>query len=126
VDNGCCTLENEIWIADTSDARTPRRILRAPISGVIGHRAIAGFSTAEFSLDGNLIFFRTIAAADAFGFHSLNLTSGFIRFVFSSVEYSMIRGGRYRGYIPKGRLLHQIGGGTGYELSRFKQKESIP
>jgi hypothetical protein len=147
VDDGCCTLENEIWIADITGLRPPHRILRAPANGVMGHRVMAGFSMPVFSADGNRIFFRTIAAADSLGFHSLNLSSGFIRFLFHGVDYSMIRTGRYRGYMtasvfvpnsaqthiasywlvnPEGRLLNPIRGGTQYELSQFKEQNGIP
>ncbi len=143
----CCQIDNELWIADVTGAKQPKRILRghAGIYKIGPDLVLGGFQSPQFSVEGRIVFFEANTWATDGAIYSLDLTSGFLRLICVGIGFQVITEGKYKGYLianknmpnypthvhsywlldPVGKLLRQIGDGGQYALSRFKDQNGV-
>ena len=95
------TAENELWIASTTGADPPRRVLVGHTGGfaVGDNLVLAGFHCPQFAPDGKRVYFVGRAWATSNPIFALDLISGDIRFLYDGVSVEVITSGQYAGYL---------------------------
>jgi len=79
------TDENELWVAETSVKKEPRRILIGHVSGfrVDDNLVLAGFGSLQFSSDARRNYFQAQTWATSSSFRVLDLNSGDVRYLYN-------------------------------------------
>jgi hypothetical protein len=101
---------NELWIAETSGEKSPRRILVGrpgsfkPDDTVV----LAGFATPQFSRDGTRVYFVGRAWATSSPIFLLELKTGRVRFLFDGTSIEVIKHGDFAGCLIAGKKIPAI------------------
>src|SRR5437867_6764431 len=96
-----CQIDNELWIADVTGAKQPKRILRghAGIYKIGPDLVLGGFQSPQFSVEGRIVFFEANTWAIDGAIYSLDLTSGFLRLICVGIGFQVITEGKYKEYL---------------------------
>ena len=93
--------ENELWIADTTGAVAPRRVLRGHPGGfrVDANLVLGGFWAPQFSPDAKRIYFMSTIWATSHGIWLLDVAAGQVRFLCDGLDLEVLNSGPYAGNI---------------------------